>query len=166
MKEKRRLWVMDLVASLGISIAAILFGLNSNFSGAFMGNFINQSDKIHGLIVTLVFLVVWLFYGKAKGFKKDKGFLIFNSLYWGIGGLISLITIAMAPIGKFAIIVIPIDILLTVPTFGLTCFYMVSSNTEYLVPIVSMIASWLAGSIGYLLGYLLNKFRAAHTETI
>jgi len=157
---------MDLKVLLGISIAAILFGIRSNFSAFYNGNWINESDKIEGLIVTSAFLVVWLFYGIVRGLKKNVTFLKFNSLYWVIGGIICLITYFIPHIGNFIIVIIPVYLLIMVPAYWLRFFYTVSSNTLYLVPIVGMITSWLAGTIGYLLGYLLNKLGAPHTKSI
>jgi|GEM_PF-3479036 len=83
----------------------------------------------------------------------------FISLYWGIGGLICLIPVFMEPIGKFAIIVIPTFILILVPTYVLTYYYMISSNSHYILIIMSITSSWSAGAFGYLLGYLLKKLR-------
>jgi hypothetical protein len=152
---KSKFLVTNIFFALTASILAILLGLRSNFGAFYMGGWAVYQDKhFEGLLLTAVFLVVWLFYGKAKGFKKDKGFLKFNSLYWGIGGVICLIPCFMSPIGKFAIIVIPIDMIFLVPTYALTYFYTYSSDTLYLVTIVSIIASWSAGAIGYWLGYL------------
>jgi hypothetical protein len=153
---KSKLLVTNILFALTISILAILVGLRSNFAAFYMGGWAGDIDKsFEGLLITAAFLIAWLLYGKAMGHEKQKGFMKFISLYWGIGGSICLIAGLMAPIGKFAIIVIPIDILIFVPTFGLAYFYPVSSNTLHLVPlVVSMISSWSAGAIGYLLGYL------------
>jgi len=107
-----------------------------------------------------------ILYGIVMGYTKKKGFMKFISLYWGIGGSIGIIAVLMAPIGKFAIIAIPIEILTIVPTYGLKYFYTasMSGNTLYLVQtIVSMISSWSAGAIGYLIGYLLKKLRVTHS---
>jgi hypothetical protein len=149
---KSKLLVTNILFALTISILAILVGLRSNFAAFYMGGWAGDIDKsFEGLLITAAFLIAWLLYGKAMGHKKQKGFMKFISLYWGIGGLICLIAGLMAPIGKFAIIVIPIDILIFVPTFGLAYFYPVSSKTLFLVP---LILPWSAGAIGYLLGYL------------
>jgi hypothetical protein len=149
---------IDLLFTLFISISAILLGYDSNWL-LFLGKW-GEPDMLNGLIVTVIFLVALLIYGIVKGYTKKKGFLRFISLYWGISGSIGLIAILMAPIGKFALIVLPIDILTIVPTLGLKYFFTTSSNndTQYLVPLVSMISSWSAGALGYLLGFLLKKF--------
>jgi hypothetical protein len=155
---KSKLLITNILFALTISILAILVGLRSNFAAFYMGGWAGDIDKgFEGLLLTVVFLVAWLIYGRVMGYRKQKGFIKFISLYWGIGGLISLIATAMAPIGKFAIIVIPIDILILVPTFGLSYLYTPSSITNsfyYLVLLISMVSSWSAGAIGYLLGYL------------
>ncbi|HZW82809.1 MAG TPA: hypothetical protein VFF14_05190 [Candidatus Deferrimicrobium sp.] len=155
---KSKILLTNISFALTASILAILLGLTSNFATFYMGGWATAQDHLfEGLLITAVFLIAWLLYGRVIGYKKEKGFLIFISLYWGIGGLISLIAIAMAPIGKFAIIVIPIDMIILVPTFALTYFYSYSSDTLYLVTIVSIIVSWSAGMIGYFLGYSLEK---------
>lgn len=144
-----------------ISILAILFGYESNWA-SFLGEWGTVPDKLEGLKVTIAFLVALILYGIVMGFTKKKGFMKFISLYWGIGGSIGLAAVLMAPIGKFAIIVLPIDILILVPTYGLRYFYMVSAsgNTFHLVQIiVSMISSWSVGAVGYLIGYLLKKLK-------
>jgi hypothetical protein len=150
---------IDLLFTLFVSILAILLGYDSNWK-FFLGKWSEEPDMLDGLIVTVIFLVALFIYGIIKGYAKKKGFLRFISLYWGISGSIGLIAILMAPIGKFALIVIPIEILTIVPTLGLKYFFTTSSNNDilYLVPIVSMISSWSAGAIGYLLGFLIKKF--------
>jgi len=148
-----------------ISILAILFGYKSNLA-VYVGEWGTVPDKFEGLMVTIVFLVALLLYGIVMGYTKKKSFVKFISLYWGIGGLIGLISVLMAPIGGFAIIVIPVEIFTIVPTLGLGYFYTVSTggNTLYLVQIlVSMISSWLVGTIGYLIGYQLKKLRVTRS---
>jgi len=160
-----RIIKINLFFTLFISILAILFGYDSNWA-SFLGEWGRVPDKLEGLMVTLVFLVGLILYGIVMGYTKKKGFMKFISLYWGIGGSIGVIAVLMAPIGKFAIIALPIEILTIVPTYGLQYFYMAStnSNTFYLVQtIVSMSSSWSAGVIGYLLGYLLKKFRVTRS---
>ncbi|OLN28270.1 hypothetical protein [Desulfosporosinus metallidurans] len=145
-----------------ISIFAILFGYESNWA-SFLGEWGTVPDKLEGLIVTIVFLVALLLYGIVMGYTEKKGFMKFISLYWGIGGSICLIAHLMAPIGKFAIIALPTFILIMVPTYGLRYFYTTGTNTLYLTPIISMISSWSAGAIGYLIGYLLKKLRVTRS---
>lgn len=151
---------------LFISIFAILLGYDSNWA-SFLGEWGTVPDKFEGLMVTIAFLVALILYGIVMGYTKKKGFMKFISLYWGIGGSIGLIAVLMAPIGKFAIIVLPIDILILVPSYGLRYFYTISTsgNTFYLVQIlVSMLSSWSASAIGYLIGYLLKKLRVTRSE--
>lgn len=150
---------------LFISILAILFGYDSNWA-SFVGEWGTVPDKLEGLRVTIAFLISLILYGIVMGYTMKKGFMKFISLYWGIGGLIGLVAVLLAPIGKFAIIVLPIDILIKVPTYGIRYFYTVSTSSSpiYLVEIiVSMILSWSAGAIGYLIGYLLKKLRVSRS---
>lgn len=141
-------------------------GYESNWA-SFLGEWGGTApDLLEGLYATLVFIVALIFYGIVMGFTKNIGFIKFISLYWGIGGSIGLIAVSMAPIGKFAIIALPVEILTIVPTLGLRYFYTASMNSSnlYLVQtIVSMISSWSAGAIGYLIGYLLKKLRAKYS---
>jgi len=155
----------NLLFTIGFSILAILFGYDSNWA-TFVGEWGTVPDKLEGLMVTIAFLVALILYGIVMGYTKKKGFIKFISLYWGIGGSIEIIAVLMAPIGKFAFIAIPIEILTNVPTLGLSYFYAASkiSNNPYLVQtIVSMISSWSAGAIGYLIGYLLKKLRVTRS---
>lgn len=143
------------------SILVILLGYNSNWA-SFLGEWGTVPNKFEGIMVTIAFLIALILYGAVMGYTKKKGFMKFISLYWGIGGSIGIIAVLMAPIHKFAIIVLPIDLLILVPTYGLRYFYTVSTsgNTRYLVQaIVSIISSWSAGAIGYLIGYRLKKLR-------
>lgn len=143
------------------SILVILLGYNSNWA-SFLGEWGTVPNKFEGIMVTIAFLIALILYGAVMGHTKKKGFMKFISLYWGIGGSIGIIAVLMAPIHKFAIIVLPIDLLILVPTYGLRYFYTVSTsgNTRYLVQaIVSIISSWSAGAIGYLIGYRLKKLR-------
>lgn len=162
--RKSKFLVINILFALTVSILAILFGNKPNFWAFYKGGWVTATpdELFEGSLVTVAFLVAWFLYGIVIGYKKKEGFMKFISLYWGIGGSICLIAGLIAPIGKFAIIVLPIDILIFVPTYVLAYFFSVSSNsTPYLVPIVSMILSWSAGTIGYLLGYILTKLRGS-----
>ncbi len=145
---------------LVISLFGILLGYESNWA-SFWGKWGSTApDLLDGLYATLVFLITLVFYGIVMGLSKNKGFIKFTSIYWGIGGAIGLIAFLMAPIGKFAIIALPVEILTIVPTYGLNHFYPANISSDILYPvqaIVSMISSWSAGAIGYLIGYLLGR---------
>lgn len=151
---------------LVISLFGILLGHDSNWA-SFLGKWGDTApDPLEGLYTTLVFLVALMFYGFVMGIMKNRGFIKFISLYWGIGGTIGLIAVLMAPIGMFVIIALPVEILTIVPANGLSYFYPanMSRNTLYLVqPIVSMISSWSASAIGYLIGYLLKKLKVTRS---
>lgn len=149
---------MNFLFILSMSIFAILLGYNSNWA-SFLGEWGTVPNKFEGIMVTIAFLVALILYGIVMGYTNKKGFMKFISLYWGIGGSIGIIAVLMAPIHKFALIVLPVDILILVPTYGLGYFYTISTsgNTQYLVQaIVSMISSWSACAIGYLLGSLIK----------
>ena len=94
------------------------------------------------------------------GYMKKKSFIKFISFYWGISGLIFLIAALMEPIGKFAILVIPVLLLSLNPTYGLEYFMHLGSH-KLLYGVMCITLSWSAGAIGYLLGYLLKKLRVS-----
>ncbi|MDR3601051.1 MAG: hypothetical protein P4L49_11325 [Desulfosporosinus sp.] len=148
--------------ALIISTSAVMFDKSNLFWAFYIGGWTAAPNKIfEGLLVTVVFLIAWLLYGTIMGYTKEKGFMKFVSLYWGIGGSICLTAVLMAPIGKFAIIAIPAFLLFLVPTYGLTYFYAASSNFNNQLVIICLILSWSAGAIGYLLGYQLKKLRVS-----
>lgn len=159
---KSRLVVINIVFALIISTSAIMFDKSNLLWAFYTGGWGEVRNKaFEGLLVTVVFLIAWLVYGTIMGYTKEKGFMKFVSLYWGIGGLICLSAVLMAPIGKFAIIAIPASILFLAPTYGLTYFYTASTNSNNLLVIICIISSWSAGAIGYLLGYQLKKLRVS-----
>ena len=103
---KRSLNLEYLLFAFGLSIFDAFLGYKSNWL-FFVGKWVTIPDKFEGLMVTGFFLMAWLLYGTATGYMKKKGFVQFLSFFWGIGGGISLIAALMAPIGKFALLVIP-----------------------------------------------------------
>jgi hypothetical protein len=158
-EKKSKCILINSLFTFIVSISAIMFGSKSNFWAFFMGGWAGEPDKnFESLLVTVAFLVAWLLYGILMGYTKKKSFMKFISLYWGIGGLIGLTGVLLSPIGKWAIIVIPVDILILVPTYGLT-YYFPSSYSLHLI--ICITSSWSAGAIGYLLGYLLKKLRVS-----
>jgi len=141
--------------ALAISILVQLLCI-FNIGNAMMGSVPTLSDVVE----TTVFLVVWLVYGVVMGYKREKGFIKFVFIYWGLTGLISITSVLMAPIGKWAIIVIPVDMLNFAPTYGLDYFTHVNAF-QPLYGLIHVIPSWAIGMIGFLLGYLLKKRRAS-----
>ena len=126
-----------------------------------MGNIATYSTAVEAV----VFLVVWLFYGMVMGYLKAKSFIKFISLYWGINGLVYVLSIFLAPIGKLAILVIPIVILTLAPTYGLGYFVHLGTH-GYLFEIKCITLSWSSGAIGYSLGYLLKKSRVQRIQIV
>ena len=119
--------------AFGLSIFDAFLDYKSNWV-SFVGEGVTIPDKFEGLMVTEFFLIAWLLYGTATGYMKKKGFIQFLSFFWGIGGGISLIAALMAPIGKFALLVIPVEILILLPNYGLKSYLVFSSvkNTNNL----------------------------------
>ena len=139
--------------ALAISISVQLLFI-FNIGNAMMGNVPTFSDVVE----TTVFLVIWLVYGVVMGYKREEGFIKFVSIYWALTGLMSITSALMAPIGKWAIIVIPVEMLNFAPTYGLDYFTHVNVF-QTLYGIIHVIPSWLSGLIGFLLGYLLKKIK-------
>ncbi|MDR3543510.1 MAG: hypothetical protein P4L69_21520 [Desulfosporosinus sp.] len=132
----------------------ILLIFSSNLNVFFMGNIPTFSTAV----VAGVFLIVWLFYGMVMGYMKRKSFMKFTSFYWGISGAIYLLAFFMSPMGKLAILVIPVLILSLAPTYGLKYFVHVGSH-ELLYGVMCITLSWSSSIIEYLLGCLLKKLR-------
>jgi len=148
--KKSNYKVYTLVA-LAISISVLLLFI-FNIGNALMGNVPTFSDVVE----TTVFLVIWLVYGVVMGYKREKGFIKFVFIYWGLTGLISTTSVLMAPIGKWAIIVIPVEMLNFAPTYGLDYFTHVNT-LQPLYGIIHVIPSWASGTIGFLVGWLFTK---------
>jgi len=154
--EKKSKYVVSnllyILVAIAISISVLLL-FSSNFNVSFMGNIPTFSTAVEAV----VFLVVWLFYGMVMGYmRENNSFIKFISFYWGISGLIFLFANIMSPIGKFAIIVIPVWLINSVPIYGLGYFMQIGSH-KILFGIAEVTSPWLAGAIGYVLGYLLKK---------
>ena len=152
--KKSKYKVYTLIA-LAISISVLLLFI-FNFNDAFMGNRPTFSTAVEAI----VFLVAWLIYGAIVGYNRKKSFIKFVSFYWGLTGLISLTALLMEPIGKWAIIVIPVWLVNLVPTYGLEYFLHVGTH-KILFAILCATLPWLSGTIGFLLGYLLKKIRVS-----
>jgi len=150
--KKSKYRVYTLIA-LAISILVLLLFI-FNIGNALMGSVPTFSDVVE----TTVFLVIWLVYGVVMGYKREKGFIKFVSLYWGLTGLISITSKLMAPIGKWAIIVIPIEALNFAPTYGLDYFTHVNVF-QPLYGLIHVVPPWASGTTGFLLGYLLKKIK-------
>ncbi|SPF42383.1 putative membrane protein [Candidatus Desulfosporosinus infrequens] len=148
--KKSKFIVLNILIAIAISISALLI-ISSNLNIFFMGNI----PTFRTAVVAVVFLVVWLFYGMVMGYMKKKNFIKFISFYWGISGSVAYFIL---PIGKLAILAIPVMILTLAPTYGLKYFINIGSH-ELFYGIMCIILSWLAGAIGYLFGYLLKKLR-------
>lgn len=158
---------MHLVFTLIISIITVFIGLKSNMS-FYIGIGGTSSNKMEALIMTLVFVLVYLLYGMFMGYKKKRGFLKFITLFWGLSAVMGLMGQSMLPFHgnplkrAYAIIAIPIEMLTCIPTSGFNYFYpspMRIETRQVIQIIVSMLSSWSAGALGYLLGYLLKKIR-------
>jgi len=152
--RKRKFIVVNTLIALSISISVLLI-FSANFGLIFMGNIPTFSTAVEAVF----FLVVWLFYGMVMGYMKKNGFIKFISFYWGISGLIVIIAKLMAPIGGFAIILIPVWLIIFVPTYGLEYFMHPVGSPELLYGVICLTLSWSSGAIGYLLGRLLRKLR-------
>lgn len=157
--EKKSLYPGYLLFAFGLSIFDGFLGYKSNWVSAIWGG--PNTNNFEGLMVSGFFLFVWLLYGTATGYMKKKGFIQFLSFFWGIGGGISLISILMAPIGKFALLVIPVYMIVLLPNYGLKpylAFSSVKSTNDLLFIFLSVLFAWLVGAIGYLLGFQLKTF--------
>jgi len=122
-----------------------------------MGNIPTYSTAVEAV----VFLVAWLFYGLVMGYLKAKGFVQFISLYWGISSLVYVLSVFLAPIGKFAILAIPVFIITLAPTYGLGYFVHLGTH-RYLYEVLCITLSWLSGAIGYSVGYLLKNSKGKY----
>ncbi|MDR3586164.1 MAG: hypothetical protein P4L59_12685 [Desulfosporosinus sp.] len=89
------------------------------------------------------------------GIYEEKEIYQIYIILLGISGSIAYFIL---PIGKLAILAIPVMILTLAPTYGLKYFINTGSH-EAFYGVMCIILSWLAGAIGYLLGYLLKKLR-------
>lgn len=155
-KAKKIKYRVYTLIALAISISVLLL-FSSNFGLIFMGNIPTFSTAVEAVF----FLVVWLFYGMVMGYKKKNGFIKFISFYWGISGLIVMIAKLMAPIGGFAIILIPVWLIIFVPTYGLEYFMHPVGSPELHYGLICLTLSWSSGVIGYLLGSLLRKLKVS-----
>lgn len=158
--EKRSLHLGYLLFAFGLSIFDGFLGYKSNWV-CFLGEGVTVPDRFEGLMVTVFFLMAWLLYGTVIGYMKKESFIQFLSLFWGIGGGISLLATLMAPVGKFALFAIPIELLILLPNYGLKPYLVFSSvrNTNNLLFIfLSVLFAWLIGLVGYLLGFQLKNF--------
>ncbi len=149
-----------LLFAFGLSIFDGFLGHRSNWVN-FLGEGVIIPDKFEGLMVTGFFLMAWLLYGIFIGYMKKNGFIQLLSFFWGIGGGISLIATLMAPIGKFALIALPVELLILLPNFGLKpylVFSTVRNTNELLFIFLSVLFAWLIGVVGYLIGFQLKNF--------
>ena len=142
--------ILYIFIAIAISISVLLL-FSSNFNVIFKGNIPTFSTAVEAV----VFLVVWLLYGMVMGYMKKNSFLKFISFYWGISGLICIAAALIEPLGKLAIIAIPVGLLNLVPTYGLKYFINIGSH-EIVFTIMCITLSWSSGAIGFLLGYLLR----------
>ncbi|MDQ7093632.1 hypothetical protein REC12_08525 [Desulfosporosinus sp. PR] len=152
----KKLYLYYLLFAFVLSIFDIFLGCKSNWVSFLYGRIPN---KFEGLMISGFFLFSWLLYGIITGYTERKGFIKFLLFFWVTGGSISLIANLMAPIGKFTLLLIPVDILILVPNYGLKPYLLFSSvkNTNNLLFIfLSVLFSWLMGFTGYILG---NKFK-------
>jgi len=142
---KYKFLAINILFVLTVTISAIL--LDTDRLSAFIMQ--TSSPTLKDGMEAVAFLVAWLLYGVVMGSNDKKDFIKFISLYWGIGGSISLTML----IGNF--IAIPVFTFILAPTYGLGFFMNVGSS--YFYDVMCIILSWSAGAIGYLLALLLNK---------
>ena len=55
------------------------------------------SPTVFNLILSLLFLALWLLFGIYRGRKRKTSFLIFAIVFWGIGLGISLVAMKLGP---------------------------------------------------------------------
>jgi len=143
--KKYNLLAINLLFAFTVAISAIL--LDTDRLSRFIMQTSTPTPK-DGL-EAVAFLVVWLLYGVVMGSNEKKGFIKFISIYWAVGGSISLTML----LGNF--IAIPVFTLIVAPTYGLGNF--MNIGPSYLYDVMYITLSWSAGALGYLLAYLLNK---------
>lgn len=160
---------MHLFFTLIVSILADFIGLYFNM--AFYIGIGVSSNRIEALILTIIFLFVYFLYGMVMGYRQTKSFVKFITLYWGISAAIGLMFYSMLPIRgnpfkrAFAVIALPVIALTSFPAYGLVYFFSSTMDTQTLQLvkfIVCTLSPWVAGALGYLMGYLIK--RLAHSD--
>jgi len=156
------------IIAITLSITAILFDTDNLLASIYP-----FPPTFKGAMIAVAFLVAWILFGIVIGYIKKKSFIKFLSLYWGIGGLLYLIGqwVSTTRFTVLKLLILPVHILYITPTYGLGYYY---SNISFLYQhditfpheyaITSIILSWSAGAIGYLLGYLPTEIMGKHSD--
>jgi hypothetical protein len=128
--------------TIGITIAAIYF----NWTEFFMGD----SATIFNLIVSISFLLLWLLFSLYKGLVKEKVYIRFIRIYWGIN-IISFILIWIVLQGSSSgVYLLPFSIWYGSPLYGFT--YILKSSVSNFVLITASLG-FIISSIGYWIGF-------------
>jgi len=140
------------IIAITLSITAILFDTDNLLASIYP-----FPPTFKGAMTAVAFLVAWILFGVVIGYLKRKSFIKFLLLFWGIGGLLCLIGqwVSTTRFTVLKLLILPVYILFITPTYGLGYYY---SNITFphQYTITSLIVSWSAGAIGYLLGHLLK----------
>ena len=103
-------------------------------------------------IASAIFLVFWLLFAMYKGLERERGFLKFTTLFWGIGLLLSFV----GTIGFFRAIAVASVFIFTGPSYGM--FYYVTDGiggTSYIL--WAIFVPLLIGIVGYFAGTRIGK---------
>jgi len=119
-----------------------------NFEVFFMGQTPTETQGF----ISLSFVFLWLIYGFITSFKKIKYFLIFITLYWCIGLLLTLIVCLL----QWYILIIPLTCIYFAPLDGLRYFFKVPIDGNFFY--FAIFLSYLVTVFGCFLGKLtINK---------
>ena len=102
-------------------------------------------------IASAIFLVFWLLFAMYKGLERERGFLKFTTLFWGIGLLLSFVgTIAFLR----AIAIVSV-LIFTGPSYGMFYYVTDGIGTSYIL--LANFVPLLIGIVGYFAGTRIGK---------
>lgn len=123
------------ILSVVLSIVSIIGGMVLNFQQFLMGS--TASEK--NLIVTLVYMVIWIL-AIAIG-VKSKSYRIIRcfSVFWTATSIVSLITVYVKLTGISAVGAIPFVILLLTQWYGVTFFINEFLTSAIIISVISFV---------------------------
>lgn len=142
----------------------LLIALLIVFANLFNSLYISGLTIIN-IMATILFLCSWLSYGVYVGYKKQRCFLMFTLVYWGlnIGFLILYHFFDYGIASVLAILPVYVSFIPMYALYYFVDFLNITRTGGYILLIIPIIISSI---LGYIIGSSLYKFKNNHGQNI
>lgn len=146
--------------SLGVyTVIAILISTPFVLANIYLGYIMGGPPEFAALIVTVIFIICWIYFSNTMGRRHRKGFALFITIYWLLALFMYTLTIYAAELYN-SVLIIPLIFFIS-PLYGVR-FYMSYHDSIFLgIPIIICLLL-----ISYILGKNSSKYNQINNGNI